>query len=329
MSDLDPRADHVREARLIADWDEIKRWSDSVYMPYVVRPVGRSLTPQSSMFSASVGEMMLTRFCYGVPVTIGEFAQEAGNVLVLTTLQGWTRHSLSARSSVDLTCGQTFVADCSRVDYRFDADPAHLQLNLTIPHRLLADLALRWWGQVPGDRLWRHKCVVGGAGSPWLALLQYVSRTVAAAPERAAAGRLGVNLQELIGAQLLEDWAGHAQVDLTSAASVDAPGQVRRAVRFIEENERELPTVAEAAVAAGVSVRALSSAFGRYLGTTPRDFLRERRLQGVRRELLSASATTVADAAGVWGYVNMGVLAAAYRRRFGENPSDTLRRAQG
>ncbi|QBJ95441.1 AraC family transcriptional regulator [Rhodococcus sp. ABRD24] len=326
---FDPRTCGERAAGLVTDWDEIKQWSDTVYMPYEVRPVGRSLAPASSMFSAKIGEMTLTRFCYGVPVTIGEFAPEAGNILVLTTLAGWTRHAVTAKSSVDLTIGETFVADCSRVDYRLDADAAHLQLNLTVPHRMLADLALSWWGWVPDDRLWRHKCVIGGPGSPWLALMEYVTRTLSGSRDLVDHERVGVNLQELIAAQLLADWAAGAGIEPTSTSGVRAPGYVRRAVRYIEDNAQDLPTVSEVAGSVGVSVRALSGAFREYLGITPRDCLREQRLQGVRRELSASTTTTVAAAAGAWGYVNMGVFAAAYRRRFGENPSDTLSRARG
>ena len=34
----------------------------------------------------------------------------------------------------------------------------------------------------------------------------------------------------------------------------------------------------------------------------------------------------VGDVASEWGYANLGLFAAAYRRRFGEAPSTTLRR---
>lgn len=328
LSTFDPRTPRERGAGSVTDWDEIKQWSDAVYMPYSVRPVGRGLVPASDMFSVKIGEMTLTRFSYGIPVALEEFEPEAGNVLVLTTVTGRTRHEVTSKSSVDLTAGQTFVVDCSRVDYRFSADADHLQLNLTVPHRMLADLAMCWWGRIPDDRLWRHKCVVGGPGSPWLALLDYVSRTSATDRYGVAHGRIGVNLQELVAAQLLTEWAASAGVDLAAATAVPAPGYVRRAARYIEDNARDLPTVAEVAQEVGVSVRALSGAFREYLGTTPRDCLRTHRLEGVRRELSSSAATTVVAAAGAWGYVNMGVFAAAYRQRFGENPSDTLRRGR-
>ncbi len=116
LSTFDPRTPRERGAGSVTDWDEIKQWSDAVYMPYSVRPVGRGLVPASDMFSVKIAEMTLTRFSYGIPVALSEFEPEAGNVLVLTTLNGRTRHEVTTKSSVDLRSGQTFVVDCSRVD---------------------------------------------------------------------------------------------------------------------------------------------------------------------------------------------------------------------
>ncbi|WP_052692429.1 helix-turn-helix transcriptional regulator [Gordonia sihwensis] len=101
----------------------------------------------------------------------------------------------------------------------------------------------------------------------------------------------------------------------------------RTAAHFIDAHARDLPTVAEIAAAAGVSVRSLSGGFARYLGTSVRSYLVEQRLQGVYRELRSGVESVTATA-HAWGYVNLGVFAASYRRRFGENPSQTLARAR-
>lgn len=116
---------------------------------------------------------------------------------------------------------------------------------------------------------------------------------------------------------------------LAEPSSVAVPGYVRAAVQYIDEHVKDLPTVTETALAAGVRVRALNGAFNKYVGISPRAFLIERRLQGVHR-ILTGEALSVSSAAHERGYVNMGVFAAAYRRRFGENPSETLaRRRQG
>ncbi|EME62335.1 AraC family transcriptional regulator [Rhodococcus ruber BKS 20-38] len=315
-------------ATVSTDWDEIRVWSDRVYMPYRVRPSGRLLHPRSSMFSASIGDIVLTRFRYGIPVTVDRLSAEAGNILVLTTIRGHARHRVGA-GAVEVDSGGTFVADCSRIEHRVDFDDDHLQLNLTVPHRLVADLADRWFGVVPDDRLWQHKCVVG-TESGWTTLLAYAVRAIRADPVRIAQGRPGAHLQELLLGHLVTEWAAAAGVALDCDEPPAAPAYVRHAERYIREHAADLPTVSEVAAAVSVSVRALSGAFRRHLDTTPNRYLTDVRLRHIRDELSTPSAEcTVSAVAARWGYVNMGVFAAAYRRRFGENPSRTLAQARG
>lgn len=320
---FDPRPASARNRPGASDWDMIRAWTSDKYMNFDVRPHGRRITPSSSMYSVAVGEVTMTHFTYGIHVDLDRFAPDSGNILVLTTLGGNTRHA-DQRTRTELTGGQTYVVDCAHAPYRLEADADHLQLNLTIPRRLLTDLSLRWYGTTPDSRLWSRPCVVGGTGSPWLSLLEYATRTAAADPAAVASGPAGRHLEEMLVAQLLTDWSREAGVDPAEPQSVPAPGYVRAAVHYIDENARDLPTVTEIAAAAGVSARALSGGFAKYLEMSPRTYLNERRLRGVRSEL-AAGADSVAAVAHAWGYVNLGSFAAAYRRRFGENPSQTMR----
>ncbi len=196
------------------DWDRIKEWSDNIYMPYTVTPIGSRLKPASDMYSAAVGKIDVTRFCYGIPVSVGECSPEAGNILVLTTIRGNGRHALGRGAAANTAVGETFVADCSRTDYFVEFDEDHLQLNLTVPHQLVADHAQQWYGAVPDDLLWRHKCTIGGRGSSWLALMDYVVRAIAESPDAMSSERLGARVQELITAQLLDEWATQAGLQL-------------------------------------------------------------------------------------------------------------------
>ena len=100
--------------------------------------------------------------------------------------------------------------------------------------------------------------------------------------------------------------------------------------RLTELIQQGKPLPFELAGSAGVSVRTLNAAFREYRQCTPMQALREARLNGVRAELLSApSGARVRGVAEAWGYANLGIFAAGYRSRFGESPSDTLRRHGG
>ena len=76
-----------------------------------------------------------------------------------------------------------------------------------------------------------------------------------------------------------------------------------------------------------MSERTLHDAFRRRFGTSPAAHVRALRLQAAREALLGADAelTTVARIAAEHGFAHPGRFAVAYRRRFGESPSATLR----
>ncbi|WP_182882461.1 AraC family transcriptional regulator [Microbispora sp. H10949] len=107
-----------------------------------------------------------------------------------------------------------------------------------------------------------------------------------------------------------------------------APPTVKRAVSLIEEHAGEPLTVEDIAEAVGVSARALQEGFRRHLDKTPMGYLREVRLDRVRAELTVTDrvTVTVTDVAYRWGFAHLGRFSSVYRQRFGESPSETLRR---
>jgi AraC family transcriptional regulator, ethanolamine operon transcriptional activator len=76
----------------------------------------------------------------------------------------------------------------------------------------------------------------------------------------------------------------------------------------------------------GVSERTLHYAFQEVRGLSPMAYFKARRLNAVRQELKAAAAdgAAVHEIARRWGFRHTGEFAAAYRRLFGELPSQTL-----
>lgn len=326
---VDQKGQSTQRHRLVAssDWDDIRTWSDHVYMPYTVSPIGKFRTPESVLDAMQIGHFTLSRFKYGIPVNIQHFSPEAGTGMVLTTLQGSARHWMEREHFVETAVGDAFVVDNSRTHYWVDFNEHHLQVNLTFQHDALAALHERWFGRPADERLWQVKFRFGGAHSAWTALLTYVCQCVTDMPEAVANGPLGRHLEEMIGVYLITQWT--AQLDQPTQATQHnlAPRHVLAAERHMREHAQTAPTLSELAAVAGVSVRTLSQAFRSYRGCTPMEALRERRLQGVRGELLMAreGAATVRQIAESWGFANLGLFAANYRKRFGQLPSETLR----
>ena len=96
----------------------------------------------------------------------------------------------------------------------------------------------------------------------------------------------------------------------------------------MEANAREPIGLADIAVAAGVSARALQSGFRRIRDSTPMARLREIRLELARADLAqpTGDGRSVASIANRYGFAHLGRFAADYRARFNECPSETLRR---
>ena len=86
-------------------------------------------------------------------------------------------------------------------------------------------------------------------------------------------------------------------------------------------------TAGDLASIAGVGVRVLQESFRQHVGVSPLAYLRRLRLDGVHQELSRSDPwqVNVSDVAYRWGFTHLGRFAGAYRARFGESPSQTLR----
>jgi AraC-like DNA-binding protein len=106
-----------------------------------------------------------------------------------------------------------------------------------------------------------------------------------------------------------------------------APRDVRRAIDYIEAHLDQPITVADLVKATGVAGRTLFMHFRDFKGISPMRYLRDARLRRARQALLRADAeVNVTEIAMSAGFTHMGRFAMAYRRRFGESPSQTFKR---
>ncbi|MDF0532436.1 AraC family transcriptional regulator [Tsukamurella sp. 8F] len=118
------------------------------------------------------------------------------------------------------------------------------------------------------------------------------------------------------------------QLDRTAAQ----PGSSRiiaEVLGFCEANIAARITLADLAEYAGTTERSLQRLFRDQLNSSPMRSLQEMRLSKVHEELRlldhHAATPSVTDVAWRWGFTHLSRFAAAYRARYGENPSETLR----
>jgi AraC-like DNA-binding protein len=115
--------------------------------------------------------------------------------------------------------------------------------------------------------------------------------------------------------------------ELVAPAATGPPRAIRRVLEAISGEPEYAFSATELAAIAGMSVRSLQSGFRRHVGSAPMTYLQQVRLTRAHETLRGGdpAAITVADVAHRWGFAHLGRFASAYRKRFGESPSETLR----
>lgn len=107
--------------------------------------------------------------------------------------------------------------------------------------------------------------------------------------------------------------------------------QAKRVVQRVKEVVNDCPDeqfgMADLAAKAGVSPRTLQQSFLHYAGMPPIVWLRNRRLNAARRDLLAAaeSGMTVAEVAMKWSFWHLGRFSQSYFALFGEYPKTTAK----
>ena len=105
------------------------------------------------------------------------------------------------------------------------------------------------------------------------------------------------------------------------------PCALRRARDCLHANAAAPLDLAQLAAAAGIGIRALQLGFQRHFGTSISEMLLDIRLSHLNAELKRAAPEArIIDIAFDLGFTHLGRMAGAYRAKFGETLSATLRR---
>ncbi|HMR30826.1 MAG TPA: helix-turn-helix domain-containing protein [Geminicoccaceae bacterium] len=213
-----------------------------------------------------------------------------------------------------------------RDELYFVGAPGTSMVVLTIEDRLLD----RTLGMIFGSD-WNEL----GGSTPVLRMRDATSARSSLRRLLAAMCRHPERLTEPGSAAMLEE-----QVLMALLSRLDLPADVvrpaerlrlaRRADEYLRVNRSRPVSIAELCAATGARERTLHVACREHLGLPPAAYLRALRLHGARRDLRElGKGTTVTDTATRWGFFHFGEFAGAYRRLFGEAPSETARSGAG
>ncbi|WP_109002382.1 AraC family transcriptional regulator [Streptomyces rishiriensis] len=294
------------------------------FAPHRLRLLGQEAGPASFRVSNSQGDMALYRLRHGADVEIRPVALQ-GLYLIHIPLAG--RSSLVVDGEPVATA-QDVVSPGQRMEIRRSHDSD--MMILRIPRPVLdRAIELRGIPVVPGVPVRFTPAIdIRSPGSrAWL-------RTLHAYAEALKSGLLACSplgtrhFEQLLAHGLLDSQPSSLSESLRrSARHAALPGALRRAMTYCDEHAGEPLSIADMALASGLSVPALRAAFRAHLGTTPLMYLRRVRLDSAHQDLLAIAEGrhdgTVTDVALRWGFVHLGRFAALYKATYGTVPSRT------
>jgi AraC-like DNA-binding protein len=312
------------------DLDHARAETSRLYYPLRIEALSADGSFGLEMATVSLGALTLGRLAYAtdirkdcgdlrtayhvnVPLS-GRVASACGDQEVLATPRVAAVFNPSGRTVLDRwTGGSTQL--CLKIGR--DMLETELAERIGRPAREPLRFRLAMDMTAPGNQSWRHAVAMlaGELDNPGGLATQAL---------------LAAEIQHLIVTGLLWGQPSNYSGALRTPGRAPRPRAVKIAIDLIEATPEHPWTITELARAAGISVRALEDGFQRYVGTSPRRYLRNCRLDRVHDELLAAAPgeTAVGRVAITWGFAHLGRFAQAYRQRFGASPSDTLRVSQ-
>ena len=308
----------LRSCRLFEsrDVDETRERISRVMQPHTLTPVGRSRPHRSHMDVLRMPGIAIGTIAFGEKTI--EVPPLDGYYLLIFCVSG--RALLrSGNNEVTATAHRgIFVNESESLHGRFSADCE--QFFVRIDKRRLASYSGRRSPVVNTDIDLSDERL-----RPWLAALCNLAMDEQAVRLVRDDPRFATTYGNLL-IQLLVHGAGVIEDDADTRGA--SPRSVRRALAFIDAHVTEPIHLDDIAIAAGVPPRTLYEAFRRFRGVSPMRHLRNLRLDQVRHHLLDADrAGSVTAIALEAGFGHLGRFSQDYAERFGEKPSETLRRA--
>jgi AraC-like DNA-binding protein len=296
------------------NWDEASRAIEDAYFQNELHPLTRSTAANVILESTEIGPVRIVHLGWGAEMTVD--TTHPGGYAVNIPVSGHLE-SVIGRTELVATpdcaviyppdtpaCLRRWSASLSVVGVRFDRDYLHSEMS-----RLLAE---------PSPQLPDRLDLTGQFGANWLQLVRSLSAQSVCDQHPLVRERLSSAITTAFVLAAVPD-----------AEAEQAPLRPRIVKRVLDEMHDEPDrawTAGDMAEVAGVSIRRLQEGFREYVGVSPRQCLTDIRLARVRQDLLrGGDGLTVADVAMRWGLMHTGRFAGAYRRKYGESPSETLR----
>ncbi|MQR00070.1 helix-turn-helix domain-containing protein [Glaciimonas sp. GS1] len=294
-----------------------------VMKPHQLMISGRSQQLNSRMHHMAFGGVSFSRLKYGAEVDIQpEFLNDF--YLIQMPLTG---HAVinSGNQHVDSNSDVASVlSPTENTAMHWSADNDQLMIRID---RALVDRAI--WSHLgyPENTPLRFQLSFRWRDcSAWQCLLLYLSECAGSDIDVIQYKLLIANIEQLVVSTLLSAQPHNFTNAKTVRRTTVLPKHVRKVEEFLREHVNEPICADQLAQLAGVSLRSLYSGFKEHCGVSPMHYLRNLRLDGARLALSTEPEASVACIAMQCGFSHLGRFSIEYKKRFGESPSESLRK---
>ena len=307
--------------------DEARDAVTDVYLPHALRADGGRL--RMRLNAARQRRFTLGFLAYGAHAELGMPATETTYHVNLTTRGttyaergDGTRAVTAARNSGVMLLPDQF----NTVRWTDDAEQLILKIPRTRLESHLADLVGR-----PVDKPVDFRfgfSTATGRGRSLLASVEFLARELDRPGGIAETPLAREQLEAFVMTQVLLAVPNSYSDVLEGYVAHSRPSRLQAVLTHMETHADQPLTPGELARIGCMSVRSLHATFRHELGLSPMAHLRRIRLDHVHAELLRAghSDARISDIAMRWGFFHPSRFAHQYQERFGELPSDTVRR---
>ncbi|PHM45033.1 AraC family transcription regulator [Xenorhabdus mauleonii] len=304
------------------DLDEIKSMVGRVMQPHQLNILGSNQKLDARMHYIPLGDFSMSRLRYGANVNIDP--GELGDFFLVQMPLVGRACIESGNRQLDSTPDMASVLSPNQqtsMHWHADNDQFMVRISRSLLERTLI-------GQIghPLDHplvfelgfAWRN-C------QAWRCLMLYLLECATQVPDILQYRMITNQMEQLLSVTLLSTHQ-HNYIESANHRCAIRPRHVRRVQEYLQAHAHEPITVEQLAQVAGVSLRSLYSGFKEFLNISPMQYLRDLRMAHVRTELLAGEASSVTGVALRWGFAHMGRFSAEYKARYGETPSESLKR---
>ncbi|MGE4337376.1 MAG: AraC family transcriptional regulator [Pigmentiphaga sp.] len=325
----EPLAGHV----LLRSHDlaEVRQKVGEVFCPHALQPVHPRQRLDARHHMVQLGQTGLNYLAYGADVRI-EPGELEHFYLVQMPLSG----------GAEVTCGSQYVVSSPEVASLLNPQDAtrmcwgasNRQLLLWIPREALEQRLAEHLGSQPTEAL-RFEVALPqnhGLTQAWCQMVRDLAHNIDHCGTAWLQFQATVSgFEDALMRGLLQLHRHNYSERLQQPAAAAPPRHVQRAIDYLEAHLEHDVNAADLARAACCSVRALEEGFRRHCQSTPMQYARSLKLDRIHQLLKhqhDVRGLSITLLAHRYGFIHLGRFAAYYKERFGESPSQTLKRRQ-